>query len=314
MYLRQTTNDLTGEHTCVMLKTLEGRDDKWLHAFTKDFHKRFINLLSYSFSKFPSVQALSVLEASRVESHKNAATFDKNELDKMLTPFDLKRLESYANNLIDYHVILDLLPYIAYQYFSDIIRDEVSLSHVQSAILLAIGLQHKELDDISKELNIETNQSLAMFSKIVRKVSQYFRSLVKESIVEELPEIDDDEMKELNGEEIPTVNDVEEMERELEADLAAAGNEALEEIRERKEKQKELINNLNLDKYKITDVSDWSSDKKSIDRAIKNKGTVSLKKGSKRKPAESAEDVYKSEMKALAKDKSKSTRGKKSRK
>ncbi|KGK40047.1 hypothetical protein JL09_g785 [Pichia kudriavzevii] len=314
VYLRQTTNDLTGEHTCVMLKTLEGRDDKWLHAFTKDFHKRFINLLSYSFSKFPSVQALSVLEASRVESHKNAATFDKNELDKMLTPFDLKRLESYANNLIDYHVILDLLPYIAYQYFSDIIRDEVSLSHVQSAILLAIGLQHKELDDISKELNIETNQSLAMFSKIVRKVSQYFRSLVKESIVEELPEIDDDEMKELNGEEIPTVNDVEEMERELEADLAAAGNEALEEIRERKEKQKELINNLNLDKYKITDVSDWSSDKKSIDRAIKNKGTVSLKKGSKRKPAESAEDVYKSEMKALAKDKSKSTRGKKSRK
>lgn len=313
VYLRQTTNDLTGEHTCVMLKTLENRDDKWLKAFAKDFHKRFINLLSYGFNNFSSVQALSVLESSRVDGL-NALVFNKSELDKELTPFDLKRLESYSNNLIDYHVILDLLPYIAQKYFNDKIRDEVSLSHVQSAILLAIGLQHKELDNISKELNIETNQSLAMFSKIIRKVSQYFRSLVQESIAEEMPELVDNEMKEMNGEEVATINDVEEMERELEEDLEAAGAEALEAIRQRKEKQKELINNLNLDKYKITDVADWKSDKKAMDRAVKSNGTVSLKKGTKRKNAENADDIYNSEMKALAKEKSKSGKGKKSKK
>lgn len=315
VYLRQTANDLTGEHTCVMLKTLDNRDDKWLRAFTKDFHKRFINLLSYSFSNFPAVQALSVLESSRIDGiNQQDFVFNKLELDKALTPFDLKRLESYANNLVDYHVILDLLPYIALQYFNDKIRNEVSLSHVQSAILLSIGLQHKALENISKELNIETNQSLAMFAKIIRKVSQHFRSLVKESFAEELPEIIDDEMKELNGEEVATINDVEEMEKELEADLEAAGTEALEVIRARKEKQKELINNLNLDKYKITDVAEWKADKKAISRAIKNNATVSLKKGTKRKPAETATDIYDSEMKALAKEKTKSSKGKKSKK
>lgn len=313
VYLRQTKNDLTGEHTCVMLKTLEGRDAKWLHAFATDFHKRFINLLGYGFSTFPSIQALSVLESCKVNTDE-MTKFTKEDLDKVLSPFDLKRLESYSNNLIDYHVILDLLPYIAYQYFNGQAREEISLSHVQSAILLAVGLQHKELDSISAELKIATNQSLAMFSKIIRKVSQYFRSLVKESIAEDLPEIIDNEMRELNGEEVETINDVEQMERELEEDLESAGAEALEAIRERKEKQKELINNLNLDKYKITDVGDWSSDKKSIDRAIKNKGTVSLKKGTKRKPTETADDIYSSEMKALAKEKPKSGKSKKSKK
>lgn len=315
VYLRQTANDLTGEHTCVMIKTLENRDDKWLKSFTKDFHKRFINLLSYSFRNFSSVQALSVLESSRIEGDdKPTFKFDKTELDKALSPFDLKRLESYSNNLIDYHVILDLLPFIALQYFNDEIRQEISLSHVQSAILLSVGLQHKELEDISKELKIETNQSLAMFAKIVRKISQYFRTLVKESFEEEMPEIIDDEMKELNGEEIAIINDVEEMERELEADLEAAGTEALEAIRERKEKQKELINNLNLDKYKITDVSEWGSDKKAMNRAIKNNTTVSLKKSNKRKATESATDIYDAEMKALSKEKGKSSKGKKSKK
>lgn len=313
VYLRQTANDLTGEHTCVMLKTLENRDNKWLKAFTSDFHKRFINLLSYSFRNFPAVQGLSVLESSKIDDELPKYKFNKSELDKAFSPFDLKRLESYANNLVDYHVILDLLPYIALQYFNNFIKDEVTLSHVQSAILLSVGLQHKALDDISRELNIETNQSLAMFSKIIRKVSQYFRSLVQESISEEMPDLISDELKEMNGEVVATINDVEEMERELEADLEAAGTEALEAIRERKEKQKELINNLNLDKYKITDVADFKSNKSAIDRAIQNKGTVSLKKGTKRKPTETADEIYTSEMKSLKKEKSKS-KGKKSKK
>ena len=38
MYVRQTANDLTGEHTCVMLKKLFGDaagSDDWLHAFAQ---------------------------------------------------------------------------------------------------------------------------------------------------------------------------------------------------------------------------------------------------------------------------------------
>lgn len=38
MYVRQTANDLTGEHTCVMLKKLFGDaagSDDWLYAFAQ---------------------------------------------------------------------------------------------------------------------------------------------------------------------------------------------------------------------------------------------------------------------------------------
>ncbi|THH19569.1 hypothetical protein EW146_g1617 [Bondarzewia mesenterica] len=39
------------------------------------------------------------------------------ELSFLMTPFDLKRLESYAQNTLDYHVVLDLLPTVVSLYF-----------------------------------------------------------------------------------------------------------------------------------------------------------------------------------------------------
>lgn len=64
VYLRQSATDLTGEHTCVMIKTLEGKDKAWMGAFSMDFRKRFLELLSYEFRKFPTVMSLTVLEAA----------------------------------------------------------------------------------------------------------------------------------------------------------------------------------------------------------------------------------------------------------
>ena len=47
VYLRQTANGLTGEHTCIMLRALANSDDRtWLGAFARDFQKRFLSLLS----------------------------------------------------------------------------------------------------------------------------------------------------------------------------------------------------------------------------------------------------------------------------
>lgn len=68
LYLRQTTNELTGEHTCVMLRGMAGEEGQaakgWLGAFAGDFRKRFLSLLSYKFREFPSVTALSIIEAA----------------------------------------------------------------------------------------------------------------------------------------------------------------------------------------------------------------------------------------------------------
>jgi N-acetyltransferase 10 len=53
-----------------MLKALKSDDlvttcdPEWLAAFSKDFHKRFLNLLSYNFRNFPSVLSLSIMEAA----------------------------------------------------------------------------------------------------------------------------------------------------------------------------------------------------------------------------------------------------------
>ena len=71
-----------------------------------------------------------------------------SELSILLTPFDMKRLESYANNMLDYHVILDLLPTIAALYFDRRLGPEVRLSAVQSSIFLAMGLQRKSVEDV----------------------------------------------------------------------------------------------------------------------------------------------------------------------
>ena len=315
VYLRQTANDLTGEHTCVMLKVLEGREFKWLAAYARDFHKRFLSLLSYDFQKFTAVEALNVIESAKkgetyYDKEYQGLEFSKVELDAAFTPFDLKRLDSYANNLLDYHVIVDLLPMLSLVYFSGKMGPEVSLSSVQSAILLAIGLQHRSIDDIVKELNLPSNQVIAMFAKIMRKFSVFFKSVLSASINKELPEVEDVEIKEMNGEEVAPAFDAAKIIDQLDDDLQEAGNEAVKAM---KEKQKELINSLNLDKYAIDDnTEEWSEQKAALEKAAKKEkgGVVSLKTGKKKRSKDTADSVYDEEIGALQKAK----RAKKSKK
>jgi len=158
-------------------------------------------------------------------------------LSTILSPYDLKRLESYANNMLDYHVILDLLPLVADLYFSD--RLKLSLSGVQRAIALAIGLQRKGIDDLEKELSLPSGQLMAMFIKIIKKVSSAFREIEKTALMDELPA----EQRE-NG----AVNDetaFAPLEEDLDEEMEEAGNEAISAL---KEKQRELINSLDLQK------------------------------------------------------------------
>lgn len=303
VYLRQTANDLTGEHTCVMLKVLEGRESKWLAEFSKDFHKRFLALLSFEFRKFTALEALNVIESAKKgealqdssEDRFNGSqskSLTKDQLDALFSPFDLKRLESYANNLLDYHVIVDLLPMLALLYFSGKLGNGVSLSSVQSCILLAIGLQHKSIDDITKELNLPSNQTIAMFSKIIRKFTSYFREVLSESIEKTLPKIKDDVIAEMDGEVVETFNAAEVIDK-MEDDLENAGNEAISAM---KEKQKELINSLNLQKYTIDDTAEgWTESAKDLEKAVKSQGTVAIKSKKKRKQ-ETAEQIYNEEM------------------
>jgi len=46
-----------------------------------------------------------------------AKNIPRSLLEQHITVFDLKRLESYAKNLVDFHLIMDLVPTLAKLYF-----------------------------------------------------------------------------------------------------------------------------------------------------------------------------------------------------
>lgn len=52
----------------------------------------------------------------------------------MFIPYDLKRLEMYSRNMVDYHLIMDMVPTIARMFFLSQMGD-ISLSAAQSVCL-----------------------------------------------------------------------------------------------------------------------------------------------------------------------------------
>ena len=69
-----------------------------------------------------------------------------DDLDRTFIEFDLRRLESYSRNLVDYHMILDLIPEIARMTLLG--KLPIRVSYTQAALLVGIGLQHKSVSDL----------------------------------------------------------------------------------------------------------------------------------------------------------------------
>uniref|UniRef100_A0A8C4GYH0 RNA cytidine acetyltransferase n=1 Tax=Dicentrarchus labrax TaxID=13489 RepID=A0A8C4GYH0_DICLA len=148
VYLRQTPNDLTGEHSCVMLKELNTDEapeqSQWLSAFWKDFRRRFLSLLSYQFGSFHPSLALSILQ------NKNSS-----ELAALFSPYDLKRLELYSRSMVDYHLIMDLIPTVARIFFLKQLGN-VSLSAAQcNEAAKEFEEKHKQDVEKVKEMDLD---------------------------------------------------------------------------------------------------------------------------------------------------------------
>ncbi|XP_046395652.1 RNA cytidine acetyltransferase isoform X2 [Ischnura elegans] len=194
VYLRQTPNDLTGEHTCIMINPLNaesegGADDgsasrekgTWLREFWLDFRRRFISLLAFHFRRFETSVALGVLQNKVFSKTSMAGSVMSEELEVYLTRYDLKRLETYASNVADHHLITDLLPAVARLYFLNRLGD-THLSALQGAILLGMGLQCKTADDLGSELQLPSSQLLGLFNRTIRRLVSYFRTVVEQSV------------------------------------------------------------------------------------------------------------------------------------
>ena len=61
----------------------------------------------------------------------------------------------------------------------------LKFNYLHIAILIAIGLQHKDVDDLCTELNLPSNQVLACFNKSVRKIGAYLKKLLETSVAKE---------------------------------------------------------------------------------------------------------------------------------
>ena len=206
VYLRQSANEVTGEHSCVMIRPLESNEvlDKvdWIKSFTIDFGRRFQHLLGYSFSDLDIITALSVLNPKPTLLENNRLTFQqkKDEYDNTLdykgimevfSDWDLKRLEVYQKNLIDYNLILDMVPAFCRMFFEGKFEGKLQLNYSQCAVLLGIGFQKKSMERIAKELGIIKQQTIALLNKSIRKIYAFIDSVIKEHIekTEVMPEM-----------------------------------------------------------------------------------------------------------------------------
>jgi N-acetyltransferase 10 len=200
-YLRQTANDLTGEHSAVMLCELncEGIEDApapgWLRAYVKDYRRRIVTMLAYSFRHLDTAVALTLVDPDKELGSTTESTtrvYDETPLETgellsvHMSQHDLARLELYSRNMVDHHMIVDILPTISRLYFLGRMPS-VHLSALQMAILLATGLQHRDADDVTRELNLPANQVLAFFNKTIRKLATHLRALVERQVAKELP-------------------------------------------------------------------------------------------------------------------------------
>lgn len=156
VYLRQTANELTGEHTCVMIKPInveEGEDvqeKSWVSSYYTDFKKRMLNLLGYEFRALPCSMAFQFIGdknqnqgvTDAIEDQSIISKINRQDLETHVSLFDLRRLDSYCKNMVDFHLILDLVPTLAKLLFTKNVlpKGSINLSFVQSAILIGIGL------------------------------------------------------------------------------------------------------------------------------------------------------------------------------
>nr|XP_034972452.1 RNA cytidine acetyltransferase [Zootoca vivipara] len=265
VYLRQTPNDLTGEHSCIMLKTLneeeESEQENWLSAFWKDFRRRFLSLLSYQFSTFSPSLALNILQNRNIKQPPQPP-ISRNELEAVFIPYDLKRLEMYSRNMVDYHLIMDMIPAISKMYFLNQLGD-MTLSATQSALLLGIGLQHKSVDQLEKEIELPCGQLMGLFNRSIRKVVQLFNTILEKAVEEQMAVTKDVVME-------PTL-------KSLNEDL----EEAAKEFQEKHKQDVGKLKDLDFSQYVIRgDDEEWNE---VLTKAGQNASIVSLKSEKKRK-------------------------------
>ncbi|XVF61787.1 hypothetical protein PTKIN_Ptkin08bG0158500 [Pterospermum kingtungense] len=199
-YICQIPNNVTGEHTCMVLKPLNSDDfevsgsDEWgfFSPFYQEFRLKFIRNLSHHFRNMEYKLALSVVDPKIDFTDIETAPSTSDGLSKLintqLSPYDMGRLKDYTNNLIDYLSISDLVSILARLYFQE--KIPVTLTYVQASILFCMGLQNQDVSYVEEQMKkLERQQILSQFKKVMIKLYKYLYGVAAKEIDSALPRL-----------------------------------------------------------------------------------------------------------------------------
>ncbi|CAJ2676937.1 unnamed protein product [Trifolium pratense] len=198
-YIGQIPNNVTGEHSCMVLKPLnndeievDGSNQYGFYGpFYQDFRQRFAKLLASTFRDMEYKLAMSIIDPkinfTEQEPIKETTDSFLRSVKEHLSPHDMKRLEAYVDNLVDFHLILDLVPALSHLYFQE--KIPVTLSHAQACVLLCTGLQNQNISHIEGQMKLERQQILSLFIKVMKKFYKYLYGLASKEIESTMPRL-----------------------------------------------------------------------------------------------------------------------------
>lgn len=171
-------------------------ESSWVSSYYLDFKKRLLNLFGYEFRHLSCSLAFQFIgeknknqgQSEAPDNHEAIKSIKKEYLEQDISVFDLRRLDQYSKNMVDFHLIMDLVPTLAKLHFlrRTLPRGAVNLSYVQSAILIGMGLQFKKVEELQGDLGLNSNQILPLFNKMIRKFTKTIQEVFEISVEKEL--------------------------------------------------------------------------------------------------------------------------------
>ncbi|CAG9782247.1 unnamed protein product [Diatraea saccharalis] len=265
VYVSQKANELTGEHSCIMIRALQ--ENSWLSAYSADFRRRLARLLARSLRNLTASLALSTMV---IDASANRPSLTKQLIEQQLSGHDLSRVDSYCRQQADYRLITDLLTPLAELVFHT--KSKIKLDAVQQVVFIAMGFQMKDVDDIANELGLPGSQILAKFYEACKKINACINTILEETVAKEIGIEDKTADTNTDGP----------VKQSLQEELSKAAKEL--ERKQRKELSKLMGEDLAQYRIKGSDL-DWG-------KALNNsqqKSLVSVKSGEKRLGEDSKE-------------------------
>ncbi|KAL0337253.1 UNVERIFIED_CONTAM: RNA cytidine acetyltransferase 1 [Sesamum calycinum] len=191
-HICNTPNNITGEHSCMVLKPLEGSEiegswtdsEHYLSPFYQCFRERFARSLPLCFREMDYKLAMSIMDP-KIIFPDNDPLLSLEKKSTMISPNDFRLLEAYTSGLKDYGKVRNLVPLLAQLYFQE--KLPISLSYLEASILLSMGLQLHDITYIEGKMKIDKQQLLFLFRKTMVKFSKYLCEVVTKELDKSLP-------------------------------------------------------------------------------------------------------------------------------